>query len=130
MIKLNSVNSTIVLLALLAGLLSFPLMAPAAEDTDSNGDKLKEILQKSDAPKKLKEGQTVGNMDFETAYGLCALEGATGVGAIIWTARNSMDACKLENMGMSYCVGYSMNCNHYKWNANCLKDKKLCDKIK
>ncbi len=128
MITLKSANSAIVLLALLAGLLIVPLMAQA-EDTDPDGVKLKEILQKSEAPEKLKGAQAAGNMDFETAYGVCALEAVTVIGTAIWVARNKLDACKLEYIGIDYCVGYSTNCNHYKWKANCLKEKNLCKKI-
>jgi hypothetical protein len=63
-----------------------------------------------------------GGWDYNTSMFVCTLEivGTSGVGAIIWGQRRGMDQY-LSDSEMGYCVSYTQNCDHYKWQQGCLK---------
>lgn len=59
---------------------------------------------------------------------LCNAEVYTVIGAIVWRVRADMDGwdvssqvppCYLE----TYCLEYSLHCNHWKWQQGCLASK-------
>ncbi len=113
------------LLILLAGLLAIPLTA-LAEDGDPDGTRLKALLQDPKVVEKMPENLKAGETDY---YALCGLEELTVAGAIIWGYRLAHDKCPTKGKwesSMAYCVKYSLECDHYKWNPGCMSDKEKC----
>ena len=110
-------------LVLALGLLVLPLVALAG-DVDPNGDKLRNL--KNDPKYQaalMKQGATASNTNW---VAICACEGATGIGGLIWGARAQLDHCKDKYSGgdiFGYCVVYSQKCDHYHWKSNCLKEQ-------
>lgn len=58
----------------------------------------------------------------QQAYQTCAVEIATGVGAIVWEIRRNMDGDVCHEV-FNYCYWYSLYCPHYSWQKGCLKQK-------
>jgi hypothetical protein len=63
-----------------------------------------------------------GKWDHGTATTVCSLEWVTLIGAAVWERRSITDKFK-KGPPHSYCVEYSMNCDHYSWRQGCLKER-------
>lgn len=100
-----------------------------AGDTDPTGIKLKEALKDPAAQKVLKEKGATGaggQAEITDPTGiLCLAEGATGVGLIIWDQRRKADKCPniWKETALDYCMDYSLVCDHYHWDPDCLRQK-------
>ena len=125
--KLALLFRRILCLAVILSLLALPLVAMAG-DADPNGDKLRALHKDPKFQEALKAKQAKSNGKWET---ICAVEGATAVGGIIWGNRALLDPCKKYHNGhmFAYCITHSKYCDHYHWKANCLKEKGCPDLI-
>ena len=114
-------------LAVILSMLALPLAALAG-DVDPNGDKLRALKNNPKFQEALKAEQSKRNGKWET---LCAVEGATFVGGIIWGERALLDPCEKYHHGdiFAYCITHSKYCDHYHWKANCLQKKGCPDLI-
>jgi hypothetical protein len=135
-------------LLLLAFMVSFPVFARAASDSDGDakvqamrsdlmacmqpgaaGQKAREAFAKKYTVPVSKLNQNVpdrppasnGGWDRTTSNWVCGAEYLTGVGAAIWQSRKCTD--KYNGGADPYCIDYSMACDHYKWRGGCLQEK-------
>lgn len=115
-------NSLCLILAI--ALVSLPAISFAG-DPDPDGVKLMLLHEDPEFKADLKE--KLGSAEYSTDWGVvCAAEMLTLVGAIVWEARKEKDQCKRfrssEYGAGDYCLYFSDNCDHYKWDSNCLLD--------
>lgn len=106
-----------------------------AGDTDPSGAKLRGVVDQylqsasdgdADADT-LRKGLGSSNQWNPDLIGLlCTVEIGSGIGRLIWDSRLKKDQCKetlLVGGTYKYCVNYTEHCNHYVWDAGCLKSK-------